>query len=105
MTKTEIVKLVAGSMASIGAGAIAAAYCTNAPYSRNFNTLMKACVWLGGLAVQGMVGQKAQDYIDNFVDNAVAAYAEFKETAKNIEMQSKDEIIVEEGDEIDGGER
>lgn len=73
MTKTEIIKTVVGSMAAIGSGAIAAAYISNAPYAKSFRPLMKACVWIGGLAIEGIIGDKAAQYTDGLIDMAANA--------------------------------
>ena len=73
MTKTEIIKTVVGSMAAVGSGAIAAAYISNAPYARSFKPLMKACIWVGGFALEGIVSNLSVQYTDDIIDSIAKA--------------------------------
>lgn len=99
MTKTEIIKTVVGSMAAIGSGAIAAAYISNAPYAKNLKPLMKACVWVGGLAIEGVISDRVTQHTDKVIDQAVNTINGIKEAKDEISINITLEPRKEETDD------
>lgn len=98
MNKTEIIKAVMGCMTVIGTGAIAGAYISSAPYTKALKPAMKACVWIGGLAIEGAISEKTVAYVERTIDqisNAFKATKEAVEIAKNVEEEQNDSTAEE----------
>lgn len=91
MTKRECLKLVLGTMSYIGAGSVAGAYITTAPFVKMLNPAMRLCVWVGGYALKDLAGEKAYIQIEKTVDQVVDAIKTVTGSRINMEGENIDD--------------
>ena len=90
-------KIIIGSAASFGAGYIMTRY-GKAAILPTDKTIKKLLMLVGATALAGAVGNAAESYVDNQIDNCVKVVDTISNAVKGISSSDDDETIEEETD-------
>lgn len=88
----EIIKVVSGIAASIGASAIVAEYCK--PVTQGTKGLMKICCVLGGAGLASIIGGKAGEHVEGVVED-MADLADLVTPFVNKATKTEEDVVEE----------
>lgn len=85
----DIIKQAIGAVVGIGVTVLCSAFAGGVANSSTNNRLQRMLIKLGGIAIGGMVANKAAEYVSNEIDGVVETVNTAKELADNIRREAE----------------